>query len=41
MTYDDQPLYTYAPDEAPGDTNGQGVGGIWWVFAPDGEPIED
>ena len=21
----------YAPDKAPGDTNGQGVGGIWFV----------
>ena len=26
-------------DEAPGDTLGNSVGGVWWVFAPDGVPI--
>ncbi len=41
VTYDDQPLYTYAPDEAPGDTNGQGVGDVWYVVGPDGKAIED
>lgn len=39
VTYDGLPLYTYAPDSGPGDTTGQGVGGVWWVVAPDGEPI--
>lgn len=39
VTYDGRPLYTYAPDGAAGDTTGQGVGGVWWVVAPDGEPI--
>jgi predicted lipoprotein with Yx(FWY)xxD motif len=27
-----QPLYTYAGDSKAGDTNGQGVGGIWFVI---------
>ena len=25
------PLYFYAGDGAPGETNGQGVGGVWFV----------
>jgi predicted lipoprotein with Yx(FWY)xxD motif len=29
-------LYRYAGDEAPGDTNGQGVGGVWSVMTTDG-----
>lgn len=38
-TYDNQPLYYFAGDQAAGDTNGQGVGGIWWVVGPDGQKI--
>jgi predicted lipoprotein with Yx(FWY)xxD motif len=41
VTYDGLPLYTYAPDGGPGDTTGQGVGDVWWVVAPDGEPVRD
>jgi predicted lipoprotein with Yx(FWY)xxD motif len=41
LTVNGFPAYLFAGDEAPGDTNGQGVGGVWWVFAPDGEPIEE
>ena len=26
------PLYTFAGDEAPGDVNGQGSGGVWFVL---------
>ncbi|MBQ1088496.1 SCO0930 family lipoprotein [Streptomyces sp. B93] len=33
------PIYTFAGDEAPGDTNGQGVGGTWYAVAPDGKPV--
>jgi hypothetical protein len=33
------PLYYYASDSAPGDATGQGVGGVWWVLGPSGEPI--
>ena len=38
-TYAGHPLYHYAPDEAPGDVTGQGVGEVWWVLAPDGSAI--
>jgi hypothetical protein len=31
------PLYRYAKDPNPGDTNGQGVGGIWFVSNPLGK----
>jgi predicted lipoprotein with Yx(FWY)xxD motif len=34
VTYKDLPLYFYAPDTAPGDTKGQGVGGVWFVVNP-------
>ena len=36
----DWPLYRFAGDAAPGDTNGQGSGGVWYVVAPDGTLIE-
>jgi predicted lipoprotein with Yx(FWY)xxD motif len=38
-TYNDWPLYYYAQDTGPGDTNGQGVGGIWWVVDASGNAI--
>ncbi|MFF3457092.1 SCO0930 family lipoprotein [Streptomyces sp. NPDC002730] len=28
------PIYTFAGDKKPGDTNGQGVGGTWYVVSP-------
>ncbi len=34
------PLYYYAGDTAAGDTNGQGVGGKWFVVDANGELIE-
>ena len=34
------PLYYFANDAAPGDTNGQGQGGVWFVVSPSGEAIE-
>jgi predicted lipoprotein with Yx(FWY)xxD motif len=34
------PLYYYAPDTAAGDVNGQGVGDVWYVVAPDGTLIQ-
>jgi predicted lipoprotein with Yx(FWY)xxD motif len=39
VTYDGWPLYHWAGDEAPGDTDGQGVGDAWWVIDPDGAPL--
>lgn len=29
--YQGRPLYFYDADQNAGDTNGQGVGGVWWV----------
>ncbi len=34
VTYNGQPLYYWFQDTAPGDTRGQGVGGVWWVVPP-------
>ncbi len=34
VTYNDMPLYYYAADQKPGDTTGQGVGGVWFVVNP-------
>lgn len=39
VTYADQPLYYFAADQSPGDTNGQAVGDVWWVVSPEGESI--
>src|SRR4051794_2801657 len=36
LTLGGWPLYRYAKDTAPGDTNGQGVGGTWFAAAPTG-----
>jgi predicted lipoprotein with Yx(FWY)xxD motif len=40
LTVNGFPAYYFAADSAAGDTNGQGVGDVWWVFGADGEPIE-
>ncbi len=36
VTYKGMPLYTYAADTSPGETNGQGVGGTWYVVSVSG-----
>lgn len=41
LTVNGFPAYYFAGDSAAGDTNGQGVGGIWFVFGSDGEPIRN
>jgi len=40
LTVNGFPAYYFAADAAAGDTNGQGVNDVWWVFGADGEPIE-
>ena len=40
VTINGMPIYYFAEDEAPGDTNGQGVNEVWYVVAPDGEMIQ-
>jgi predicted lipoprotein with Yx(FWY)xxD motif len=39
VTYRGMPLYQYAGDTQPGDTGGQGIGGVWFAVTPDGELI--
>jgi predicted lipoprotein with Yx(FWY)xxD motif len=39
VTYNGWPLYYYAQDNAPGDVRGQGVGDVWFVVDPAGEPV--
>ncbi len=39
VTYNGWPLYYFAADAAPGDTNGQGVGDVWFVVSPAGDAI--
>ncbi|MDH2387987.1 SCO0930 family lipoprotein [Streptomyces sp. HNM0663] len=39
QTIDCRPLYTFAGDTKPGDTNGQGVGGSWYAVGPDGKLV--
>lgn len=34
LAYSGIPLYYFAGDTAPGQTNGQGVGGVWWIVKP-------
>lgn len=34
VTYDGAPLYYYTADQAPGDTAGEGVGGVWFLARP-------
>lgn len=37
VTYEGWPLYYFAADEAPGDSNGEGVGEVWFIATPSGE----
>src|SRR6266496_2966285 len=42
VTYNGHPLYLYAADQRPGDTNGQGItafGGGWFVLAAAGNLV--
>jgi predicted lipoprotein with Yx(FWY)xxD motif len=45
VTYRHHPLYYYVgglgppADKRPGDDNGQGFGGLWWVVSPTGTEI--
>ena len=39
VTYDGRPLYYFAPDQRPGDTNGQYVADLWFVVSTSGEAV--
>lgn len=34
VAYNDMPLYYFAGDAQPGETNGHGVGGVWFIAQP-------
>ena len=40
VTYNGHPLYNFSGDRNPGDSRGQGVGGVWFGISPSGDPIE-
>jgi predicted lipoprotein with Yx(FWY)xxD motif len=43
VTYNGHPLYTYAGDSSPGQTNGEGLkqfGAEWYVLSPAGNKVE-
>jgi predicted lipoprotein with Yx(FWY)xxD motif len=40
VTYGGKPLYYFAGDAKPGDTNGQGVGSVWFAVSADGELVK-
>jgi predicted lipoprotein with Yx(FWY)xxD motif len=40
LTFNGWPLYYFANDAAPGETNGQGLNEVWFVLDAEGEPIE-
>ena len=39
FSYNGHPLYFFAGDSAPGDTNGQGSGGVWFILDAEGNQI--
>jgi predicted lipoprotein with Yx(FWY)xxD motif len=41
VTYGGRPLYYFAGDAKPGDTNGQGVGNVWFAVSADGELVKE
>ncbi len=38
LTVNGMPVYTFIKDKNPGDTTGQGIGGVWFVVDPTGKP---
>jgi predicted lipoprotein with Yx(FWY)xxD motif len=40
VTYNGHLLYGYSGDTAPGDTNGEGIGGVWFVVSAVGDPVQ-
>ena len=39
LTINDRPVYLFIGDTEPGATEGQEVGGVWFVIGADGDPI--
>jgi predicted lipoprotein with Yx(FWY)xxD motif len=40
VTYGGRPLYHFAGDANAGDTNGQGVGNVWFAVTADGQLVQ-
>jgi predicted lipoprotein with Yx(FWY)xxD motif len=40
VTYGGKPLYYFAGDAKPGDTNGQAVGNVWFALTANGELVK-
>ena len=40
VTYAGHPLYTYSGDIAAGDTNGEGISGLWFAVSTAGDKVE-
>ncbi len=40
VTYNGWPLYYFAKDKQAGDTNGERVGGTWFVITPSGDLVK-
>jgi predicted lipoprotein with Yx(FWY)xxD motif len=40
VTYNGHLVYRYSGDAAPGDTNGEGIGGVWFVVSSAGDPVQ-
>ena len=38
VTYNGHPVYVYSGDSAPGDANGQDIGGVWYTVTVKGTP---
>lgn len=41
VTYDGQPLYLFASDQAAGDVGGQGIGDVWFVLDASGAAVTE
>lgn len=39
VTYAGHPLYYFGGDQAAGDTNGEGIGDVWFVVSPQGKAV--
>ena len=39
VTYNGHLLYTFVGDTAPGDANGQALGGVWFTISPAGDKV--
>jgi predicted lipoprotein with Yx(FWY)xxD motif len=40
VTYNGHLVYTYSGDSTAGDTNGEGIGGVWFVVSSNGDAVQ-